>query len=83
MWNWGNLVSDSPQKMAIEGAGRSRTRKRNSTYPQLSGEFLIDDTGICPGVNEGGQGMGTLWKEEPGVEMGSLGGGRTRCGLAH
>jgi len=58
--DWGSLVGDGPQEMAVKCAGSDQTRKGNTSYPQLSGEFLINDAGIGPGVDEGDQGMGAL-----------------------
>jgi len=45
----GRLVGDGPQEMAIEGAGSNWTRKRDTSNPQLLGEFL-DDTDCCLGT---------------------------------
>jgi len=57
--------------------GRDRARKRNMSNPQLLGEFLIIYDGVCPGVDEGDQGLETPWQEKSGVKQGSLLGGGT------
>jgi len=41
----GSLVSDSPHRVAVEGTGRDRVRKGNTSDPQLSGKFLVNDAG--------------------------------------
>jgi len=63
-------VSDRPQGRAIEGVGRDQVRKRKTSNPQLLGVFVVNYAGI--GVDEGDQGLGTLWQEKSGMKHGSL-----------
>jgi len=76
MWT-GVVWGASPQEMAVKGTVRDLTRKVDKSNTQL---FLINDAGVCPGVDEGDQGMGTLWKEESGVKQGSFPGRRDSLG---
>ena len=57
------LMSDSPQKMTVQGVDCYRVRERNPTNPQLAGEPFIHDDDISPRVYEGGKGMGILLEE--------------------
>lgn len=52
------MVSNIPQEMVVEAAGRDWTRKGDTSNPQLSGKFVINDAGIGPGVDEVEQDMG-------------------------
>lgn len=74
--NLGGLVCDGAESVAIKAPNRNWSRKRNPSEPQLPGQLLTDDTSVGARVYQGSQGVGTVRKEEPGMEKGSLGLGR-------
>jgi len=39
--NRGSIAGDGPLEVAVKGAGRNRTRKRDTSNPQLSGAIRL------------------------------------------
>ncbi len=67
--NWGGLVSDCPQQMAIQSTGRYWLGQGNSTQLQLGDKLLIHNTDVGPRVNKAGKGVNPARQQEMGVDQ--------------
>ena len=81
--NWGGLVCDCAQLVAIQGPCRDWLRQRDPLELQLLSQLLTNDAGICTRVYQGGQGVGTIRKEKAGLEQRALVTGRLHLSQAH
>lgn len=51
-------VGDSPEKMTFQSIGGYWLREKDPAYAQLNDKLLIDESVICPRVNE----CGKMWE---------------------